>query len=1109
LTDNGDGTYTYTPNAGFSGSDSFTYTISDGTDADTATVNLTVNATTPPSDLISDDFAGGTLADDWTFLGIAGSAALGASATDGYLSISSPAGVPVSASDFLTTPRVLQAAEDEDFQISAGFLTEPNQTFQEHGLLVVQDDSNFIRFDIASTSNSVLRLIVGVVDNGDTDFELFQSIPSGSVTDFRITRSGDNWTFETSNDGVTWSTALVLDHALQVSQVGVFAGSAPKDGVTPGYTAQVDYFENAADPITDEDGTIAPVNAAPDAVDDGLSTDEDVAVVIDVAGDLLANDSDADGDSFSLTGVTQPANGTLSDNGNGTYTYTPNAGFSGSDSFTYTISDGTDTDTATVNVSVNGLTPPSELISDDFASNVLDAAWSIEGPSGIATSLATNATDAYLELVTPDGNYDVWNTNNGVRAVQDVADGDFQIETRFLTTPTEKFQLQGLLVEQDASNWLRFDTYSDGNNLYAFAGITVDGDSSQAFRVTIPGGTAPYLRVDRSGDNWTFEYSLDGDNWVTAGSFSHALSVTKAGVFAGNTGNATGYTAQVDYFENTAAPIADEDGTYTPVNLAPDAADDGLVTPVNTALAIAITADLLANDSDPNGDVLSLTDITQPANGTLSDNGNGTYTYTPNADFSGTDTFTYTVSDGEFTDTATVTVAVGNPIDVWYGLNQSFGGPGEGQTAINILGNVAGTIETLTYSLNGGPEQMLLVGADTARLQNNGDFNVEIDFSELDGTSSDDVVTITATLAGGVVVTRDVVVQYQAGPVWDTNYNIDWSTVTDAQDVLQIVDGTWSWDENGIRPVDLGYDRLLVLGDQNWDNYELNMAITMHDINVDDPVGVAEAFAIGLLWGGHTQEPSDTQLNTGYEPGASFTYTHLFKNTSYHKFSELVGVQSYDLQEGLTYNFTVRVEQTGIYDRLYSLKVWEEGTAEPVDWTLQSLETFSLDEAPATGGIYLNAHYYDVTFGDLTVTEITGNDIIQGDDSAEILVAADTSSATPGLGEIDVFVGAGGADVFVFGDANGSFYDDGIGADAGEDDYGFVYDFVSGTDQVQLAGVAADYVLSIDAPGLSPGTAIWRVGENGDADELIGILNSVYGLDLNGDDFVFTDTLLV
>ena len=76
-------------------------------------------------------------------------------------------------------------------------------------------------------------------------------------------------------------------------------------------------------------------NASPVAVDDFVTTDAGAAVVIDV----LANDSDPDHDSLSLTNVSDPTHGSAQINGS-TITYTPDAGFAGDDSFTYTIEDG-------------------------------------------------------------------------------------------------------------------------------------------------------------------------------------------------------------------------------------------------------------------------------------------------------------------------------------------------------------------------------------------------------------------------------------------------------------------------------------------------------------------------------------------------------------------------------------------------------------------------------------------------------------------------------------------------------------------------------------------------------------------------------------------------
>lgn len=89
------------------------------------------------------------------------------------------------------------------------------------------------------------------------------------------------------------------------------------------------------------------------------------------------------------------------------------------------------------------------------------------------------------------------------------------------------------------------------------------------------------------------------------------------------------------------------------VNCPPFARED-LASTVN---GIPVTIDVLANDSEPNGDTMTVTGVTQPANGTAVINPNQTVTYDPVCAFQGTDTFTYTVSDGQGgTDTATVSV---------------------------------------------------------------------------------------------------------------------------------------------------------------------------------------------------------------------------------------------------------------------------------------------------------------------------------------------------------------------------------------------------------------------------------------------------------------------
>ena len=78
----------------------------------------------------------------------------------------------------------------------------------------------------------------------------------------------------------------------------------------------------------------------------------------------------------------------------------------------------------------------------------------------------------------------------------------------------------------------------------------------------------------------------------------------------------------------------------------PVAGDDLLVTRQDVALVIN-ASDLLANDIDVDGDSLRIVEFTQPANGTVTRNGDDTFTYTPNNGSTGIDSFSYVVGDDE------------------------------------------------------------------------------------------------------------------------------------------------------------------------------------------------------------------------------------------------------------------------------------------------------------------------------------------------------------------------------------------------------------------------------------------------------------------------------
>ena len=103
--------------------------------------------------------------------------------------------------------------------------------------------------------------------------------------------------------------------------------------------------------------------------------------------------------------------------------------------------------------------------------------------------------------------------------------------------------------------------------------------------------------------------------------------------------------------------------TVTPVggNNDPIAVDDGYSTPQDTTLVEPALTGVLANDSDPDGDPLSVTPtpVSGPSSGTLTLATDGSFTYVPTGGFSGPDSFVYEVTDGQGGSAqATVTLTV-------------------------------------------------------------------------------------------------------------------------------------------------------------------------------------------------------------------------------------------------------------------------------------------------------------------------------------------------------------------------------------------------------------------------------------------------------------------
>ncbi|MCC4214765.1 Ig-like domain-containing protein, partial [Leeuwenhoekiella parthenopeia] len=143
-----------------------------------------------------------------------------------------------------------------------------------------------------------------------------------------------------------------------------------------------------------------------------------------IEGNVLTNDSDPEGDSFTVTGNTAPSNGTVAIGTDGRFTYTPDMGYSGTDTFTYTITDAQGaTDTATVYISIdpspNGGNDILAIndINDTFEGQAVsgDVGTNDENPDGPAGSevytVVTQPTNGTL-VFNADGTY-TYTPNDG------------------------------------------------------------------------------------------------------------------------------------------------------------------------------------------------------------------------------------------------------------------------------------------------------------------------------------------------------------------------------------------------------------------------------------------------------------------------------------------------------------------------------------------------------------------------------------------------------------------------------------------------------------------------------------------------------------------------
>ena len=206
------------------------------------------------------------------------------------------------------------------------------------------------------------------------------------------------------------------------------------------------------------------------------------------------------------------------------------------------------------------------------------------------------------------------------------------------------------------------------------------------------GGTLNYQLTVANQDSAECSSAIFDLSAMVPAGWSKSLSTSSLNLAPGSSGNTTlsvtaannaldgAYVMQATGTQRTSGKSNTASATYTVVNptnnTAPNAINDSASTPAKTSLNIPV----LGNDSDPDGDALTVVSVTQPSNrGSVSINADGTVRYSPQRKFTGTESFYYTISDGINQATAKVTVTVSARDSSGGGGSTGGGGKGGGK----------------------------------------------------------------------------------------------------------------------------------------------------------------------------------------------------------------------------------------------------------------------------------------------------------------------------------------------------------------------------------------------------------------------------------------------
>ena len=528
-----------------------TVTIGESVMSDQATLNVRT-----PLTAILDDFSAPTLNTSlWTIIDPIGDTTFTMVDTDNpdaSLEITIPAGTAHDVwggGNF--APHIMQTLNNSDFEIEAKFQSQMTSQYQMQGMIIQQDNENYLRFDIYKDM-ATTRVFAASFTGGIPAIVYDAAISPGSSLYLRINRNGDEWNQFYSYDGTTWTAAANFKYPLNVSSAGLFAGTA---GDNPAFTCQIDYFSVSVFPGATEYST--PANSIFNISGFMIHAIEGTGiqnwnVIIKNSTMERKQVTDANG-FFEFTDLL-----------NGTYTVTEELrpGWKNTTEASQKIL------VSGQNITnlnfINTILPKnSGIVSDDFSGLSLNTSlWTKIDPQKDSTFTikSEGTSNSLLSIFIPaNTSHDVWAGNNASRIMQSVNNMDFEVEVKFQSLLNMKYQMQGIIVEQDRKNFIRFDFYSDDGKIWIFAADFIDGSPSMKINKIIgdvPGNDIPlYMRVKRTESRWDQTYSYDGANWNDSVSFYRKLTMTSVGPFAANAGSNPALTVMVDYFVNTSSPV--------------------------------------------------------------------------------------------------------------------------------------------------------------------------------------------------------------------------------------------------------------------------------------------------------------------------------------------------------------------------------------------------------------------------------------------------------------------------------------------------------------------------------------------------------------------------